>query len=108
MVKISQDEIATLLEALQSFVGYNVVVGETISRSRTDQHLAPRSRFTLSVQEFVHTLSGLLLSLESDNQDQYCMAGDDIASVILEDGTLTIKEHYEEKTLRQTVIRRAA
>ena len=108
MVKISHGEITILLDTLKSFEGDAVVVEETISRDRINYHLATRSRFTFVVEEFAVTLSGLLLFLWSENGDQYCMAGDDVVSVALEDCVLTIKEHYEEKTVRQTVIKRGA
>ncbi len=105
----TSSELNALVEALQSFVGHEVVITEHISRSRAggyDRHHTTMSRFKFLVDAFFGiSISGELLGVESKGgTNLYCMSLRSIAEFHWEAGEFVITEHYEENTVRLTVI----
>ncbi|MEO7715377.1 MAG: hypothetical protein ABIY70_04205 [Capsulimonas sp.] len=113
-IRLSGDEAVALVEALQSFVGHEIVISEGITRERGgrgyDRHAATNSRFSFMVdQVFGYTISGELFGIESKGGSNfYCLSFLSVVQFEWQEGILTITEHYEDNTARQTVVQRIA
>ena len=109
MTKLPNEDVLRLTDALQSYVGQKIVVVEFLSREGggKDGHPATRSQFTFIADRFFGvTLSGLFLGLESEDGDTvYTLSLDSVVSIIVQNDQLTIIEHMEAKTSRETVVR---
>ena len=111
MTKLPIEDVLRLTDALQSYVGQKIVVVEFLSREGggKDGHPATRSQFTFVADRFFGvTLSGLFLGLESEDGDTvYTLSLDSVVSIAVQNDQLTIIEHMEAKTSRETVVRSA-
>ncbi len=99
-----------LIEAIQSFVGHEIVIRENISRERNsrgnDRHAATLSRFRFLADNFLGvTISGEAFCIESrGGENSYCWSLRSVVEFEWEGSNLVITEHYEEDTARQTII----
>ena len=113
MTKLSGERIMELIEAIQSFVGHEIVIREYISRERNsrgnDRHAATFSQFSFLADAFFGpSISGALFGIESKGGDNsYCLSMRSVVEFEWEGNNLVITEHYEENTDRQTIIERA-
>lgn len=114
MTKLPAEQIMPLLEAMQSFVGHEIVIREYISRERNsrgnDRHAATFSQFSFLADAFFGvSISGQLFGIESKGgRNLYCLSFRSVIGFEWEGNSLVITEHYEEDTARQTIIARAA
>jgi hypothetical protein len=112
-IRLSGDEAVALVEALQSFVGHEIVISEGITRERGgrgyDRHAATNSRFSfMADQVFGYMISGELFGIESKGGSNfYCLSFRSVVRFEWREGILTITEHYEDNTARQTVIQKS-
>ena len=113
MNRLPTEDTLRLIEALQSYVGQKIIIVEYLIRNRegggNNRHLATRSQFTFVADRFFGvTLSGLFLGLESENgATVYTLSLYNVVSFTVQNDQLTIVEHMEAKTSRETVVRSA-
>ncbi len=111
--RLTIEQVMPLIEAMQSFVGHEVIIREYISRERNgrgnDRHAATLSRFRFLVDAFFGpSISGALFMIESKGGENcYCLSLRSVVGFEWEGNNLVITEHYEEDTARQTIIERA-
>ena len=109
-MRLSANEMSSLIDALQLFEGHEIIVSESISRERTgrgyDRHSSTYSRFSFLADKFFGvSISGELLGIESKNGvNLYCLSLRSVVEFHWDAEKLVITEHYEENTARQTVI----
>jgi hypothetical protein len=98
-----------LVNKLQSLVGMQVWITESLSRNRQighDRHFATRSTFMLTLDHVSWTLSGSSLHLDGTEGFLYCLSVEHIVQFRTDElERLIIVEQFERKTERKTEIR---
>jgi hypothetical protein len=101
-------DVENLYNKLQSLVGKQVWIAESLSRNRQvghDRHFATSSIFMLILERISWSFSGANLHLDGTEGFSYSLSSLNIVEFSTDEkGRLTIVEHFESKTERRITL----
>jgi hypothetical protein len=103
-------QLEALAAALGAWCGADVLIAESISRSRDlghDRHFATRSVLAMRLMHVGTTISGTALTLDGDAGGRsvwYQVALDAVTAVAVESHAIVLVEQFEERTERRTEV----
>jgi len=99
-------DIEDLYNQLQSLVGKQVWIAESLSRNRQighDRHFAASSTFMLTLERVSWSFSGANFYLDGTEGFSYSLSSENIVQFSIDEkACLTIVEQFESKTERKT------